>query len=161
MGLSLIIEYRKSSPQKKVMTVTQTTQSPNMTGHTQTGNAAKNFEEKQQRLAEGSSQPVMLSGAEMLVQALTDEGVVVFQAHWRGRATRRAIKGDKALRRMKTRKNVSKEIVATELSYVQGLEMLVAFFSRPCQNFLSPDEATAVFSYIEMILPCLKHIMSN
>ena len=75
MGLSLIIEYRKSSPQKKVMTVTQTTQSPNMTGHTQTGNAAKNFEEKQQRLEEGSSQPVMLSGAEMLVQALTDEGV--------------------------------------------------------------------------------------
>jgi acetolactate synthase I/II/III large subunit len=55
--------------------VTQTTQSPNMTGHTQTGNAAKNFEEKQQRLAEGSTQPVMLSGAEMLVQALTDEGV--------------------------------------------------------------------------------------
>jgi|TARA_R110002020_G_scaffold30001_1_gene94561 acetolactate synthase-1/2/3 large subunit len=46
-----------------------------MTGHTQTGNAAKNFEEKQQRLAEGSTQPVMLSGAEMLVQALTDEGV--------------------------------------------------------------------------------------
>ena len=57
------------------MTVTQTTQSPNMTGHTQTGNAAKNFEEKQQRLAEGSAEPVMLSGAEMLVQALTDEGV--------------------------------------------------------------------------------------
>ncbi|MBA6243659.1 acetolactate synthase 3 large subunit [Psychrobacter sp. Urea-trap-16] len=57
------------------MTVTQTTQSPNMTGHTQTGNAAKNFEQKQQRLAEGSAQPVMLSGAEMLVQALTDEGV--------------------------------------------------------------------------------------
>lgn len=55
--------------------MTQTTQSPNMTGHTQTGNAAKNFEEKQQRLAEGSAQPVMLSGAEMLVQALTDEGV--------------------------------------------------------------------------------------
>ena len=50
-------------------------QSPNMTGHTQTGNAAKNFEQKQQRLAEGSAQPVMLSGAEMLVQALTDEGV--------------------------------------------------------------------------------------
>ncbi|KRG33969.1 acetolactate synthase 3 catalytic subunit [Psychrobacter sp. P11F6] len=55
--------------------MTQTTQSPNMTGHTQTGNAAKNFEEKQQRLAEGSEQPVMLSGAEMLVQSLTDEGV--------------------------------------------------------------------------------------
>lgn len=55
--------------------MTQTTQSPNMTGHTQTGNAAKNFEQKQQRLAEGSAQPVMLSGAEMLVQALTDEGV--------------------------------------------------------------------------------------
>jgi len=57
------------------MTVTQTTQSPNMTGHTQTGNAAKNFEEKQQRLAEVSEQPIMLSGAEMLVQSLTDEGV--------------------------------------------------------------------------------------
>ncbi len=57
------------------MTVTQTTQSPNMTGHTQTGNAAKNFEEKQQRLAEGNEQPIMLSGAEMLVQSLTDEGV--------------------------------------------------------------------------------------
>ncbi len=70
-----IIKHRKFSPQKKVMTVTQTTQSPNMTGHTQTGNAAKNFEEKQQRLAEGSAQPVMLSGAEMLVQSLTDEGV--------------------------------------------------------------------------------------
>ncbi len=55
--------------------MTQTTQSPNMTVHTQTGNAAKNFEQKQQRLAEGSAQPVMLSGAEMLVQALTDEGV--------------------------------------------------------------------------------------
>ena len=55
--------------------MTQTTQSPNMTGHTQTGNAAKNFEEKQQRLAENSKQPVMLSGAEMLVQSLTDEGV--------------------------------------------------------------------------------------
>ena len=57
------------------MTVTQTTQSPNMTGHTQTANAAKNFEEKQQLLAEGNAQPVMLSGAEMLVQSLTDEGV--------------------------------------------------------------------------------------
>ena len=69
------INERPFLPQKKVMTVTQTTQSPNMTGHTQTGNAAKNFKEKQQRLAEGSEQPVMLSGAEMLVQALTDEGV--------------------------------------------------------------------------------------
>ena len=57
------------------MTVTQTTQSPNMTGHTQTGNAAKNFEKKQQRLAENSGQPVKLSGAEILVQSLTDEGV--------------------------------------------------------------------------------------
>lgn len=55
--------------------MTQTTQSPNMTGHTQTGNAAKNFEKKQQRLAEESGQPVKLSGAEMLVQSLTDEGV--------------------------------------------------------------------------------------
>ena len=56
-------------------TVTQTTQSPNMTGHTQTGHAAKNFGEKQQQLAEDSTQPVMMTGAEMLVQALTDEGV--------------------------------------------------------------------------------------
>lgn len=55
--------------------MTQTTQSPNMTGHTQTGNAAKNFEKKQQRLAEEGGQPVKLSGAEMLVQSLTDEGV--------------------------------------------------------------------------------------
>ena len=62
-------------PKKKVMTVTQTTQSPNMTGHTQTGDAAKNFEKKQQKLAEDTAQPVMMSGAEMLVQALTDEGV--------------------------------------------------------------------------------------
>jgi len=57
------------------MTVTQTTQSPNMTGHTQTGNAAKNFDKKQQKLAENTAQPVMMSGAEMLVQSLTDEGV--------------------------------------------------------------------------------------
>ncbi len=55
--------------------MTQTTQSPNMTGHTQTGNAAKNFEKKQQRLAEKNGQPVKLSGAEILVQSLTDEGV--------------------------------------------------------------------------------------
>lgn len=55
--------------------MTQTTQSPNMTGHTQTGHAAKDFDEKQQQLAEGSQQPVMMSGAEMLVQSLTDEGV--------------------------------------------------------------------------------------
>ncbi|MGP5211818.1 MULTISPECIES: acetolactate synthase 3 large subunit [Psychrobacter] len=46
-----------------------------MTGHTQTGNAAKNFEKKQQRLAENTGQPVKLSGAEILVQSLTDEGV--------------------------------------------------------------------------------------
>ncbi|MGO2506415.1 MAG: acetolactate synthase 3 large subunit [Psychrobacter alimentarius] len=46
-----------------------------MTGHTQTGNAAKNFEKKQQRLAENNGQPVKLSGAEILVQSLTDEGV--------------------------------------------------------------------------------------
>ncbi|CAM4120864.1 acetolactate synthase 3 large subunit [Psychrobacter arenosus] len=56
------------------MTVTQTTQAPNMTGHTQTANAAKNFDKKQQQIAEGK-EPVMLSGAEMLVQSLTDEGV--------------------------------------------------------------------------------------
>ena len=46
-----------------------------MTGHTQTANAAKNFEEKQRRLAEDNHEPVMLSGAEMLIQSLTDEGV--------------------------------------------------------------------------------------
>lgn len=57
------------------MTVTQTTQSPNMTGHPQRGNAAKNFDEKQKQIAENSNQPVMLSGAEMLVQSLTDQGV--------------------------------------------------------------------------------------
>jgi len=45
-----------------------------MTGHTQTANAAKNFDKKQQQIAEGK-EPVMLSGAEMLVQSLTDEGV--------------------------------------------------------------------------------------
>lgn len=54
--------------------MTQTTQAPNMTGHTQTANAAKNFDKKQQQIAEGK-EPVMLSGAEMLVQSLTDEGV--------------------------------------------------------------------------------------
>ncbi len=57
------------------MTVTQTTQSPNMTGHTQTANAAKNFQEKQKLLAEGGNEPVMMTGAEMLVQSLIDEGV--------------------------------------------------------------------------------------
>ncbi len=46
-----------------------------MTGHTQTASAAKNFEEKQRRLAEDNHEPVMLSGAEMLIQSLTDEGV--------------------------------------------------------------------------------------
>ena len=51
---------RQFLPQKKVMTVTQTTQSPNMTGHTQTGNAAKNFEEKQERLAEGTAEPMLI-----------------------------------------------------------------------------------------------------
>ena len=55
------------------LTVTQTTQSPNMTGHTQTADAAKDFRQDQERLASG--QEVMLSGAEMLVQALIDEGV--------------------------------------------------------------------------------------
>lgn len=53
--------------------MTQTTQSPNMTGHTQTADAAKDFRQDQQKLAAG--QEVMLSGAEMLVQALIDEGV--------------------------------------------------------------------------------------
>ena len=58
---------------KEDLTVTQTTQSPNMTGHTQTADAAKDFRQDQERLASG--QEVMLSGAEMLVQALIDEGV--------------------------------------------------------------------------------------
>lgn len=53
--------------------MTQTTQSPNMTGHTQTADAAKDFRQDQERLASG--QEVMLSGAEMLVQALIDESV--------------------------------------------------------------------------------------
>ncbi len=63
------------TPNKKVTTVTQTTQSPNMTGINQTANAAKNFKDKQQQLKEANHEPVMMSGAEMLVQALTDEGV--------------------------------------------------------------------------------------
>ena len=58
---------------KEDLTVTQTTQSPNMTGHTQTADAAKDFRQDQERLASG--QEVMLSGAEMLVQALIDESV--------------------------------------------------------------------------------------
>jgi len=83
-----------------------------------------------------------------------DPGIVMCQAQWRGRSTRRSLGDDKALKRMKTRKNIVKEIVATENTYVQALEMLVAFFSRPAQNFLSPDDATTVFSNVEMILPC-------
>lgn len=51
----------------------QTTQSPNMTGHTQTAHAAPHFDQKVAQIANGES--VMLSGAEMLVQALIDEGV--------------------------------------------------------------------------------------
>ena len=56
------------------MTVTQTTQSPNMTGHTQTADAAANFDKKRAKL-EDDNKTVMLSGAEMLVQSLIDEGV--------------------------------------------------------------------------------------
>lgn len=56
------------------MTVTQTTQSPNMTGHTQTAHAAINFGKKRELLENGDG-PIMLSGGEMLVQSLIDEGV--------------------------------------------------------------------------------------
>ena len=51
----------------------QTTQSPNMTGENQSADAAPNFDKKTQIASEGV--PVMMSGAEMLVQALIDEGV--------------------------------------------------------------------------------------
>ena len=53
--------------------MTQTTQSPNMTGHTQTKDAAAHFRELQDTIARGET--AMMSGAEMLVQALIDEGV--------------------------------------------------------------------------------------
>ncbi|OAU96011.1 Acetolactate synthase large subunit [Moraxella catarrhalis] len=53
--------------------MTQTTQSPNMTGHTQTKDAAAHFRELQDTIARGEI--AMMSGAEMLVQALIDEGV--------------------------------------------------------------------------------------
>ncbi|OOR82954.1 acetolactate synthase, large subunit, biosynthetic type [Moraxella canis] len=53
--------------------MTQTTQSPNMTGHTQTKDAAAHFRELQDIIARGET--AMMSGAEMLVQALIDEGV--------------------------------------------------------------------------------------
>ncbi|AWY19861.1 acetolactate synthase, large subunit, biosynthetic type [Moraxella bovis] len=51
----------------------QTTQVPNMTGHTQTADVAKHFHENQAKLARGET--VAMSGAELLVQALVDEGV--------------------------------------------------------------------------------------
>lgn len=51
----------------------QTTQSPNMTGHTQTKDAAAHFRELQDIIVRGEI--AMMSGAEMLVQALIDEGV--------------------------------------------------------------------------------------
>lgn len=51
----------------------QTTQSPNMTGHNQSSHAAPNFDKKTAQIADGEA--VMLSGAELLVQALIDEGV--------------------------------------------------------------------------------------
>lgn len=53
--------------------MTQTTQAPNMTGENQTADAAPNFDKKTQLASAGV--PIMLSGAEMLVQALIDEGV--------------------------------------------------------------------------------------
>ena len=44
----------------------QTTQSPNMTGHTQTKDAAAHFRELQDIIARGEI--AMMSGAEMLVE---------------------------------------------------------------------------------------------
>ena len=54
---------------------TQTTQKPNMTGHTQTADAARGFGKKTQKIVDGTNEPIMLSGAEMVVQSLIDEGV--------------------------------------------------------------------------------------
>ncbi len=51
----------------------QTAQAPSMMALTQTANAAKNFQENQAKLACGET--VAMSGAELLVQALIDEGV--------------------------------------------------------------------------------------
>jgi acetolactate synthase-1/2/3 large subunit len=53
--------------------VSETTQSPNMTGENYSPDAAVNFDKKTQAVEQGL--PVMLSGGEMLVQALIDEGV--------------------------------------------------------------------------------------
>lgn len=53
--------------------MTQTTQAPSMTGENHSADAAPNFDEKNQRVSQG--EPVMMSGAEMLVQSLIDEGV--------------------------------------------------------------------------------------
>lgn len=53
--------------------MTQTTQAPSMTGENHSADAAPNFDEKTQRVSQG--EPVMMSGAEMLVQSLIDEGV--------------------------------------------------------------------------------------
>ena len=58
--------------------MTQTTQAPSVnqttvTGENQTAHAAPNFDKKTAKASAG--EPVMLSGAEMLVQALIDEGV--------------------------------------------------------------------------------------
>ena len=60
------------------MTVTRTTQAPTVnpiaaTGDNQTAHAAPHFDKKSVQTSTG--EPVMLSGAEMLVQALIDEGV--------------------------------------------------------------------------------------
>ena len=53
--------------------MSETTQSPNMTGENYSPDAAVNFDKKTQAVEQGL--PVMLSGGEMLVQALIDEGV--------------------------------------------------------------------------------------
>ena len=55
------------------MTVTQTTQAPNMTGENQTAHAAPNFDKKPAKASAG--EPVMMSGPELLLQALIAEGV--------------------------------------------------------------------------------------
>ncbi|MDO5651422.1 MAG: acetolactate synthase 3 large subunit [Moraxella sp.] len=51
----------------------QTTQTPSTAGHSQSADLAKHFRDNQQKLARGET--VAMSGGELLVQALVDEGV--------------------------------------------------------------------------------------
>ena len=95
------------------------------------------------------------------VQAKVDPRILTCQAYARGRSARRALKSDPGVKWMKTRKNIIKEIVKTEQTYVEALQMLVAFYSRPSQNFLTHDEASKVFSNIEMILPCQSKFLDD